>query len=105
MLPELKRLIEQMGKDRGIDKSVIIEALETAMLTAARKKLGLHVELEAQGLPGTVLVLIDVIAADGEVVLVLAEPEQPTRFKITATIMKITPVIVINFFITHLLQT
>jgi len=47
MLPELKRLIEQMGKDRGIDKSVIIEALETAMLTAARKKLGLHVELEA----------------------------------------------------------
>ena len=47
MLPELKRLIEQMGKDRGIDKSVIIEALETAMLTAARKKLGLHVDLEA----------------------------------------------------------
>jgi transcription termination/antitermination protein NusA len=47
MLPELKRLIEQMGKDRGIDKGVIIEALETAMLTAARKKLGLHVDLEA----------------------------------------------------------
>ena len=48
MLPELKRLIEQMGKDRGIDKSVIIEALETAMLTAARKKLGPHVDLEAR---------------------------------------------------------
>ncbi|HUH65715.1 MAG TPA: transcription termination factor NusA [Syntrophales bacterium] len=47
MLPELKRLIEQMGKDRGIDKSVIIEALETAMLTAARKKLGPHVDIEA----------------------------------------------------------
>jgi N utilization substance protein A len=47
MLPELKRLIEQMGKDRGIDKSVIIEALETAMLTAARKKLGAQVDIEA----------------------------------------------------------
>ena len=40
MLPELKRLIEQMGKDRGIDKEIITEALEAAMLTAARKILG-----------------------------------------------------------------
>src|SRR3990172_666854 len=47
MFPELKRLIEQMGKDRGIDKSVIIEALEAAMLTAARKELGPHVDIEA----------------------------------------------------------
>jgi N utilization substance protein A len=47
MFSELKRLIEQMGKDRGIDKNVIIEALEAAMLTAARKKLGAHVEIEA----------------------------------------------------------
>ncbi len=48
MIPELKRLIEQMGKDRGIDKDVIVEALETAMLTAARKKLGQNVEIEAR---------------------------------------------------------
>lgn len=47
MFPELKRLIEQMGKDRGIDKSIIIEALEAAMLTAARKELGAHTDLEA----------------------------------------------------------
>ncbi len=47
MFPELKRLIEQMCKDRGIDKSVIIEALEAAMLTAAKKKLGPHVDIEA----------------------------------------------------------
>ena len=47
MLPELKRLIEQMGKDKGIEKQIIIEALESAMLTAARKKLGPKVELEA----------------------------------------------------------
>jgi N utilization substance protein A len=47
MLPELKRLIEQMGKDKGIDKQIIVEALETAMVTAARKKLGPKVEIEA----------------------------------------------------------
>jgi N utilization substance protein A len=47
MLPELKRLIEQMGKDRGIDKEIITEALEAAMLTAARKKLGQNVDIEA----------------------------------------------------------
>ena len=47
MFPELKRLIEQMGKDRGIDKKIIIEALEAAMLNAARKKLGMRVDIEA----------------------------------------------------------
>ncbi len=46
MFPELKRLIEQMGKDRGIDKQIITEALEAAMLTAARKKLGQNVDIE-----------------------------------------------------------
>ena len=47
MFPELKRLIEQMGKDRGIDKNIIVEALEAAMLNAARKKMGARVEIEA----------------------------------------------------------
>ena len=47
MLPELKRLIEQMGKDRGINKEIITQALEAAMLTAAGKKFGQKVEIEA----------------------------------------------------------
>ncbi len=47
MLPELKRLIEQLGKDKGIDKEIIIEALETAVLTAAKKKLGQALDMEA----------------------------------------------------------
>lgn len=47
MLPELKRLIEQMGKEKGLDKQIIIEALETAMVTAARKKLGPKADIEA----------------------------------------------------------
>jgi N utilization substance protein A len=36
-----------MGKDRGLDKEIIIEALEAAMLSAARKKLGPQVDIEA----------------------------------------------------------
>ncbi|NLN59936.1 MAG: transcription termination/antitermination protein NusA [Deltaproteobacteria bacterium] len=47
MLPELKRLIEQTGKDRGLEKEIIIEALEAATLSAARKKLGSQVDVEA----------------------------------------------------------
>ena len=47
LLPELKRLIEQMGKDRGINKEIITDALEAAMLTAAIKKLGQNVDIEA----------------------------------------------------------
>ena len=47
MSPELKHLIDQMCRDKGIDKEVIIEVLETAMLTAARKKLGMDVDVEA----------------------------------------------------------
>jgi N utilization substance protein A len=47
MLPELKRLIEQMGKDRGINKEIITQALEAAMLTAASKKFGQKVDIEA----------------------------------------------------------
>ncbi|MDI9570779.1 MAG: transcription termination factor NusA [Pseudomonadota bacterium] len=47
MLSELKRLIEQMSKDRGLDREIIVEALEAAMLNAARKKMGTQVEIEA----------------------------------------------------------
>ncbi len=43
----LKQVIEQVGKDKGLDKSVIIEALETAMLAAAKKRYGAHKDIEA----------------------------------------------------------
>jgi len=46
MLPDLKRLIDQLGKDKGIDKEIIIDALETAVLTAAKKKLGQNLDME-----------------------------------------------------------
>lgn len=44
---ELSKVIDAVGKDRGIDRQIIIEALEQAMLMAARKKLGPTAELEA----------------------------------------------------------
>ncbi|MBI2370744.1 MAG: transcription termination/antitermination protein NusA [Deltaproteobacteria bacterium] len=45
---ELNRVIEQVGKDKGIDKKILIEALETALLTAAKKKYGPNKEIEAR---------------------------------------------------------
>jgi N utilization substance protein A len=44
---ELGRVLEQVGKDKGIDRAILVEALETAMLTAAKKKYGLEKEIEA----------------------------------------------------------
>lgn len=44
----LKREIDQIAKDKGIDKRTIIEALEEAMVQAARKKYGLEKEIEAR---------------------------------------------------------
>lgn len=43
----LGRVIEQFSKDRGVDRKVIIEALEAAFLMAAKKKFGLSREIEA----------------------------------------------------------
>src|SRR3954469_19436289 len=44
---ELSRVIEAVGKDRGIKKEIIISALEQAVLMAAQKKFGPNAVLEA----------------------------------------------------------
>ncbi len=44
----LTAVIEQVGKEKNIDKDVLVSALEAAMLSAARKKLGPHADLEAR---------------------------------------------------------
>ena len=44
---ELARVIETVGKDRGIKKEIIISALEQAVLMAAQKKYGPNAVLEA----------------------------------------------------------
>lgn len=48
MPSNLNYVIEQVGKDKGIDRKVIIEALEQAVLTASRKKYGHQGEIDAQ---------------------------------------------------------
>ncbi len=47
MIP-LKREIEQIAKDKGIDRDVIVGAVEEAMRQAARKKFGGDREIEAR---------------------------------------------------------
>jgi N utilization substance protein A len=47
MFSDLSRVIEQVGKDKGIDKQVVIDAITQGMLVAARKKFGTYREIEA----------------------------------------------------------
>ena len=41
-------VLEQVGKDKGIDVKILLQTLEQAILTAAKKVFGMHRELEAQ---------------------------------------------------------
>jgi N utilization substance protein A len=47
MFSELARVIEQVGKDKGIDRQVVVEAVTQGMLVAARKKYGTYRDIEA----------------------------------------------------------
>jgi len=44
----LNRMIDQVAKEKGIARETLVEALEAALVSAARKKYGNRVELEAQ---------------------------------------------------------
>jgi N utilization substance protein A len=46
-MKELNRILDQVVREKGIDKEILVDALEQAMVTAARKKLG-NRNLEAQ---------------------------------------------------------
>jgi N utilization substance protein A len=48
MLPDLNRVIEQVSKEKGIDRQIIVEALEQAMLSAAKRTFGLDKNIEAK---------------------------------------------------------
>ncbi|MGB0454858.1 MAG: transcription termination factor NusA [Bacteriovoracaceae bacterium] len=45
---ELGRVIEALGKDRGIEKATVIHAIEQAFLVTARKKFGIQGEYETR---------------------------------------------------------
>lgn len=45
---ELGRVIDQLGKDRGIEKEIVVKAIEQAFLVTARKKFGIQGEYETR---------------------------------------------------------
>jgi len=48
MLSDLKRIIDQISRDRGFDKELLIEAIEEAVASAARKKFGSRRDMEVR---------------------------------------------------------
>jgi transcription termination/antitermination protein NusA len=48
MLSELKRIIDQISRDKGIDRELLIKALEDAVSSAARKKFGQRREIDVR---------------------------------------------------------
>ena len=44
----LSKMIDQVGKDKGIEKQLVVDAVIQGLLTAARKKYGTYREIEAQ---------------------------------------------------------
>ena len=48
MQPELSRVIDQVSKEKSIDKSIVISAVENAMLSAAKKVVSADMRVEAK---------------------------------------------------------
>ena len=48
MLSDLSRLIDQVSKDKGIEKKIVTEAIVQGLLSAARKKYGTYRDIEAK---------------------------------------------------------
>jgi len=46
MATELKRIIDQVSKEKGLDKQILIEAIEEAIKSAVKKRFGPKLELE-----------------------------------------------------------
>jgi N utilization substance protein A len=47
-ISDIKRVVEQVSRDKGIDREVLIKALEEALRSAARKKYGNKLDIEVQ---------------------------------------------------------
>ncbi len=47
-IADIKRVVEQVSRDKGIDREVLIKALKEAMGSAARKKFGSKIDIEVQ---------------------------------------------------------
>ena len=47
-IADIKRVVEQVSRDKGIDREILIKAVEEAMGSAARKKFGNKIDIEVQ---------------------------------------------------------
>jgi N utilization substance protein A len=47
-ITDIKRVVEQVSRDKGINRAILIKALEEALGSAARKKFGANVDIEVQ---------------------------------------------------------
>lgn len=47
-IASLGKIIETLGKERGVEKHIVVKALEQAFLVTARKKYGIHGEYETR---------------------------------------------------------
>ena len=47
-ISDIKRVVDQVSRDKGINREVLIKALEEALKSAARKKFGNKLEIEVQ---------------------------------------------------------
>lgn len=48
MLTDLKRIIDQISRDKGIERHLLVDAIEEAVRSAARKKFGSRRDMEVQ---------------------------------------------------------
>ena len=48
LISEIKRVIEQVSRDKGIERHILVKALEEALKSAARKKYGPKIDIEVQ---------------------------------------------------------
>lgn len=48
LMTDIKRVIEQISRDKGIDREVLIHAIEEALKSAARKRYGNRIDIEVQ---------------------------------------------------------
>ena len=48
IMSEIRRVVEQVSRDRGIDKEILVKTLEEALGSAARKKYGAKVDIEVR---------------------------------------------------------
>ena len=48
LITDIKRVVEQISRDKGIDRDILVKAVEEALKSAARKKFGSKIDIETQ---------------------------------------------------------